>query len=364
MLESRILTQSSDLDDLKVQWEDLHKRVQGNVFASYGFCRTWWENIGISRGASLHIAVGLREGRVVALLPLVTYQKRGLRLLRWMADSIFFTSLDLAVDEKDIKELWRQTVEFGLFDFAEINAIVTGTATHESILSMTCSRCVDVGIERAVVFNKLDWSEWSDPYDFSKGYRRQARKRLEKAGKSSFVTFDNIIQEDVIRELVHHKLKWCKKVGLDGPSFGSETFLRMLMESAKEQGGLHLCCLMCGDARIGYIICFASGSTLYGYMIANDAEWNKYSPGVLIHIHAIAWAKAQGYKEFNFMEGFYDFKKELSNHHQDHLTYVFARNSRGMLGMLLYLALNNAWLKKIWRALRQDKGYRAHEKKD
>src|SRR5262245_23624727 len=87
-MECEILTTEAALAALAPEWESLQERCGKSIFTAYHWCGSWWRHLGREAGYTLHIAVGRRDGRLVAVAPMAVALRKGLRMLEWAAADV------------------------------------------------------------------------------------------------------------------------------------------------------------------------------------------------------------------------------------------------------------------------------------
>ncbi|MGE0828874.1 MAG: GNAT family N-acetyltransferase [Hyphomonadaceae bacterium] len=76
-------------------------------------------------------------------------------------------------------------------------------------------------------------------------------------------------------------------------------------------GGLFT--LSCGERLIAAYFCLRGSGVLHAWVIAHDAAFDAYSPGVLLGRMMVEWAADNGIAEVDFGVGDYQFKRQLAN---------------------------------------------------
>ena len=89
--------------------------------------------------------------------------------------------------------------------------------------------------------------------------------------------------------------------------------LRRLFEGREPDFGAALFTLHFGDRLAAAHLHVHGRKTVHGWIIAHDAEFERYSPGILLFQDILRWMDGAGYSRLDLGPGDYRFKRELAN---------------------------------------------------
>jgi len=339
VLDCKIITSDTEVGALAAEWRALHAQAGSSVFTDYDWFAVWWRTVGNVQGRMLHIVTGRIGGRLVALLPLAVIRRRGLRILQAIGAEAFYYCDTLCEDPAQAHALWCMAKSSPHYDFAHIRDVCPDSTTEAVLSSLATLR------DRSKTLSlRLQWrtpAEWKAT--FSDNFRKnlaKAERQLAAKGTLAYTICEAMpIPQNIIESMVAHKTLWCEEHGLQGmfdqPAILS--YYRQMAEHTAQQHTLALAWLACGDAIIACHILFKYKKTLHSYVLGTDAEWNKYSPGNLAHVHAIAWAIENGFELFDHMQGDFAYKFKFANQVRECREYTFSRTLRGFVGEKLFI---------------------------
>lgn len=158
---------------------------------------------------------------------------------------------------------------------------------------------------------------------------RQAIKRLSKLGPLRLIpACDPETALAVYVDLVGmHQESW-KKRGLPG-AFATdwfEDFHRSLIESRFTAGEMQLLRINCGEKTLGCLYNFVYQGVVYYYQSGfNYADFGRFKPGLVCHALAIPYNAALGHKTYDFLGGDSQYKKSLSTHTNQLVSYIIQK---------------------------------------
>ncbi|HUY67877.1 MAG TPA: GNAT family N-acetyltransferase [Alphaproteobacteria bacterium] len=360
MFDCKILTSEADVEAIAEEWRQLQASIGDSPFTGYHWFDIWWKTIGKQAGRDLHIVTGRLNGRLVALFPLVIVRRLGARILQGSDRATLYQSGMLCADIDHARELWAAARRSPFYDFADIRDVQPGSA---------CARVLDSFARRRDTetnhFLKLTWKtekEWLA--SLSSGMRTGSHRRLRRLEEKGAVCYEVYQTEPppptVIDAMIKQKIAWCRAHG-ENQLFnhsGVLEFYHKLVEMAARQGTLFLVLLKCGNDTIAYRLCFLHQKVAYGYIISYDLGWKQYSPGTLLVMHSIGWAIANGFREFNFMQGEGAHKSQYTDDSRNWFEYTFSASHAGHLREMLYIGARDAWrkIKDLRRACARRRG--------
>jgi CelD/BcsL family acetyltransferase involved in cellulose biosynthesis len=338
MLDCKILTSDAQVEALAGEWRALHARMEGSLHTDYDWFYIWRHTIGNVSGRMLHIITGRRNQELVALLPLVVTPKKGFRILQPIGAEAFYPCDILCEDTASAEALWHTARQSPHYDFGHFLHVSPGSA-NQKVLSSFASM-----FDKSKSFSlHLRWrmaEEWKAT--LSANMRKnihKAERQLAQQGTVRYELYRSApLPDGMLEAIVEHKIERCKKNRLTG-MFDQPNILQYLQHIVQEEARRNTLVVMwlkCGDAIIAYDLMLVRKKTLVGFMATIDPAWHKYSPGTLLHVHAIAWAIENGFEVFDLMQGEADYKYKLSNQVQEFSEYTFHTSLRGWIGEMLF----------------------------
>jgi CelD/BcsL family acetyltransferase involved in cellulose biosynthesis len=166
--------------------------------------------------------------------------------------------------------------------------------------------------------------------------RSQDRRRLQQLKARGAVEFSlarsrgelELALPDAFRL---HALRW--EARGDGSGFATPTgvsFHRAALGALADQDVIRLMTMRFAGRAIAFALAFTLGGRLYGYRMAFDPSFGRYSPGILNLVELLASASQEGLKRVEFLGAADRFKLELADDLEPlHLGLGLAATPRG-----------------------------------
>ncbi len=337
-MEIEVVSSESALPPLFDEWRSLQLRAGRWLFTDPAFFQAWWDIQGRAGGQTLHVVTGRRQGRLVALAPLVIVRRYGLRILEWPgADVLDYGDIILDGDV-DCAEIWRAVRRSRKYDLALLRSV------H---LDCSCRRTIaDFGHPirtKTLYYFNNDWA--SGEAWFNQQLSPKKRKRLRhmerQLAKCEQVSFNvhtvGRAPHAVMRSMVEQKTAWAAhngKTGLFDDPPSAAALLTRFADAAGELGNLHLSWLSRGEQIIAVHFGFVHRNVLYYYMPSYDMAWARCSPGSLLLARLVAWCSDSKLSGLDFMQGSDPYKASFANSRVTVEDFSFARSTRGWAAQL------------------------------
>jgi CelD/BcsL family acetyltransferase involved in cellulose biosynthesis len=108
------------------------------------------------------------------------------------------------------------------------------------------------------------------------------------------------------------------------------SFHRAVLPALADQGVIRLVTLRVDGGAIAFALAFALSGRLYGYRLAFDPSFGRYSPGLLVLQQLLASACEEGLRRLEFLGAADPFKLELADHLEPlHLGLGLAGSAQG-----------------------------------
>jgi CelD/BcsL family acetyltransferase involved in cellulose biosynthesis len=276
----------------KDAWQGL-ERVTPNAcfFESYSWCGHVAETLSLTflnRYAPL-VAIGTRQGVVVALWPLSRQKRSGIWQLRPLDHPFGQFAGILYSDEAAAEELVKATLALvrakHLADVLRIDRVLDGSPLHVALTKFGASTRGQVG---APVIDTRPWPSF-EALKSSRNKKtmknlRNSMNRLSKAGKHEHhVATGDQKTIAIIKETFRLRSEWLDDKGLTAPQFRSAAHEDILLGGEAWQldsmrTGFEL---VCDGKPIAYQWGFLHLNRYYAYMSATNPEAILLSPGRL-----------------------------------------------------------------------------------
>jgi CelD/BcsL family acetyltransferase involved in cellulose biosynthesis len=329
----KVISSESAFAELSDTWDDLVRAMpRPSPFLLHAWLLEWFRHYG---GASeLAVQAVFRDGTLVGAFPLVHKRRRGLRVARFLGgEQSSLADLLLAPSEDETTGaalIERASAEH---DFAELFGL-----GGDSRLARTAAP------ERLHLFKRADGpvleltGDWDALFQAKVSGKRRSKYRrhqrqLEERGAVEFSLARS--REELESALADafrlHALRW---EGLqDGSGFATPTgvsFHRAALGVLADQDVVRLMTMRFAGRAIAFAQAFSLAGRLYGYRMAFDPSFARYSPGLLTLLELIASASHEGIRRVEFLGAADRFKLELADNLDPlHLGLGLATTARG-----------------------------------
>lgn len=142
---------------------------------------------------------------------------------------------------------------------------------------------------------------------------KKRRKVEREVGPAAFTAFSH--SQTGLEQLLDWKSAQYRATGQTDifQTGWTRQLLRQLFESREPEFGAGLFTLHFGDRLAAAHLHIHGRSTLHGWIIAHDAEFERYSPGILLFQDILRWMDGTPYSRLDLGPGDYRFKRELAN---------------------------------------------------
>jgi CelD/BcsL family acetyltransferase involved in cellulose biosynthesis len=304
----------SRLDDARDEWATLEEHTD-NVFATWEWLSTWWRAFG--RGRPLIVGIGDdTNSRPRVILPLYLAARRPVRVLRLLGHGVsdqlgpVCAVGDRALAATTLRALLDVAPSpWDLFIADELPADVDWADTLGGrTLARPASPVVDLC--------GSTWETWFARRSANlRATIRRATRSLEACGTVTHRTTSRA--EDVDRDLERlfelHDARWRETKGGSRAFARRHDFHRDFARQAFARGWLRLHFLeVDGQPVAGHYNLRFGGSESF-YQSGRDPSYGRYSVGLLLHVHAIRDAIADGCHEYRFLRGDESYKRRFAD---------------------------------------------------
>ncbi len=289
------LSSIEELDSLVTEWDELVRAMpKPTPFFLHGWILAWLRHYAGDAEPAIHIA--RRNGELVAALPLVVRKRFGLRIASFVGDDHPFVDLLLAAGESLETATALATHAAQSHDCASLGMIAA-----KSVIAKSCGK-------RLRLVPRVDSPILDLDRDFESVYREKysarARqnhsrclRRLSELGKVEFVLAKT--PEELAPALEEafrlHALRWQERY--DGSTFrtsAGQDFNRDALQALAKLGVARILTMKLDGRAIAFAYYFVLSGRMFGYRLAFDPAYARYSPGVLSLLANIEQAADEG----------------------------------------------------------------------
>jgi CelD/BcsL family acetyltransferase involved in cellulose biosynthesis len=318
-----------ELETPDADWDDLARR-SGNIFATKEWLSTWWSHFG--RGDPLVLPVHDADGTLLAILPLYTWSRRPLRVLRFLGHGAGDELGPICAPEQN------ESAILALNDL-----LADGGRQCDLLL---CEQLVGTGWDRALeglllrehgnpaLHCKGGWEEFLS--SLSRNLRQQLRRkerRLDREHRLRFRLADDPLrlQQDLDCLFRLHAARWHGgRSAFAGPR---ESFHRELAVKLHARGWLRLWFLELEGSAVASWYGFRFGGRESYYQSGRDPRFDHLSVGTVLLAHSIRAALEDGVTEYRFLRGDDAYKYRFANADRGLQTVGVAYSPSGRLAL-------------------------------
>jgi len=369
-----------ELAPLALEWDELAERAGADVYATFDWCRTWWEFYGAGR--HLRVALARSGGELVGILPFFreTLWIGGLpaRLFRLVGCDHSVSTTGVVIKEglaKDVIAAWAAGLGTGwdaihLGPLAGYNTLWRDVASALQGVFDNCHVRVKDDAGPQIVF------ELPGSFD-------QYLARLSKKERSNMLRKEKLLRQE--HEVTHrvrtgprevvdayarfmwlHQALWKGKgrLGHFGDWPRSKEFHEALVRRLSEKGHVLFFELEVDGEVAASKYCFLFGRRIHTFMTGRDDReaFENYSLGTVVFAALVEHAITSGVTTMDAMRGYYDYKVRQGGTVMPLKTITVVRHkARSRVAMktlelaswLLHTGYYRLWFKRIsnWRWL-------------
>jgi CelD/BcsL family acetyltransferase involved in cellulose biosynthesis len=311
-----VISSQEAFAELGSSWDDLVRAMpRPSPFLLHTWLVEWYRTYG--SGSQLAIQAAFRERALVAAFPLVHKPRRGLRVARFLGgEQSSLADLLLSPSEEPSTGAALVDRAAAEHDFAELFGLSGGS--HLARVAAPGDLHLFRRADGPVLQLTDDWEALYHRKTSSKhrSSLRRRRQQLEGAGTLHFALARS--REDVEGALADcfrlHALRWAGRPDGSGFATGSGvTFHRAALPALADQDVIRLLTLRFDERPIAFALAFALAGRLYGYRMAFDPSFGRYSPGVLTLHELLAAASREGLRRVEFLGAADRFKLDLAD---------------------------------------------------
>jgi len=369
-VDLEIFQNFEDLRPRQQEWDEFISSLNGEIFLTFDWCRTWWKYYGANR--ELLIFVFRSHGDIVAILPVFAEKLRigpsAIRAVKFVGSDHLPISFTVPIRpqfiDKVVLRFMDELSQHVKWDILHIGAICGRFDSFDDLLSSLEKTQSNRGMIRVTSGEVQTYFRLADSVeDYIVGlelkYQRKIRRyhrQIEKNNKilsSSFATAENV--RDYFDSLVSmHQCQWrdAGQAGhfVDWPS--SYDFHNEIAQIMARLGRLRLLKINIGSQCFGYQYAFKFSDYYCEFINARNylKDFSSVSFSTVVFIEQARKALAENIKLIDSMRGTYSYKMDLGGQllpiknifvYREHLVRISTFSISAWLLNLVYL--------KIWR---------------
>lgn len=314
------------LGPIRDEWDALVLQLDGDLFASFDWCSTWWKHFGKRRHARIFVA--WNDEHIVGVAPMFRETLRwgpiALRVMRpmgsdhagtrsfWCVEPCFTPQLakvlydDLCESKCDLLFIGELP---GYFERGKELADAFGEIAGRKNVNYAADYYPHSVFDfHGSLDEYLAGLSANERSNIRKSYRRLSEAGLGVESVCSGeldCAFDDFVEQ--------HDAQWAHEGRLgyfrDWP--GCKAFHREIARLRSQHSGLMF--LRLGDdcGTVGYHYAHAFGRRIHWFQASRDgdARWDPLGPGRLLHCELVRQGIERGAKQIDGLSGYYDFKR-------------------------------------------------------
>jgi CelD/BcsL family acetyltransferase involved in cellulose biosynthesis len=318
--------------------------ARAHVFQTREFLEVWAATLGAGEHVDARfVEVATPDGHLLLQIPLAIETRKGVRVLGFADQSVADYNApivypgNVAWTAERARALWAaieatlpaidkvliDKMPARVGDLANPLYLIAGEANPESAHGSALTR---------------PWGEIEATQAQLKTLKRKARG-LEKLGEVRFIIASDRAERDrILARLLEQKQRRFEDTQV--PGFDENPTTRRFFETATEvfaaSGNLHLAALDVSGEIVATSWTLSVGPVVFETMIGFEAgDWAKHSPGRVLNLRFLEWAKAQGFTYLDHGVGDEDWKTENCDTHVALGKLEVARTGRGRRQMAM-----------------------------
>jgi CelD/BcsL family acetyltransferase involved in cellulose biosynthesis len=310
----------ASLSAVRAEWAELAESSR-NIFATWEFADTWWRHFGQGRRLATYIC--RRDGEAVALLPLYTWRERPVRVARFVGGP---DGDELGPIGQDRDEAFADAVATVLDDAGIDLLLAEHIPRSLGWNRLPGARTLRSEASPVVQFDGVDWDTYfaGRSANFRSVVRRSERKAAERGLRFRLSDAETLDRDlDALFRL--HGARWNGRTEFAGRAQFHRAFARV----AEGRGWLRLWLVEDGDRPVAAWYGFRFQGIESYYQAGRDPAWDEYRLGLLLLVHSIRSAIADGMDEYRFLRGDEPYKHRFTDLDPGVESIAVARTRRG-----------------------------------
>jgi CelD/BcsL family acetyltransferase involved in cellulose biosynthesis len=310
------LTDEPSLAGVGAAWDGLVRAMpRPSPFLLHGWVLEWWRHY--CDGLELATEVAYRDGRLVAVLPMVIRRRGPIRVAEFLGSS-----------ESALADLLLEPGEDALLGRRLLERLARRKPDVVDLFGLPANSRLSAAADRGIrVVRRADapvlnlTSPWPAVYrqkttTRDRNHNSRRRKQLERLGQLEITLARegpalDLALEDALRL---HGARWAGRP--DGSSFGTvegAAFHRAALRRLSPIDVARIITLKLDGKPIAFNYYFVLCGRMYGHRQAFDPQFARFSPGMVCTLAAIEAASAEGVTRVEFLGGRERYKLQLAD---------------------------------------------------
>jgi CelD/BcsL family acetyltransferase involved in cellulose biosynthesis len=318
-LRVEVIRDTEQFRALRIDWEDLWTRSNGQYHESYMVCWQSWLNIAKPRGSQLRCIVAYVDFRLVMIWPLVVSTHGLWRVLRPLGPEAAEYTTILIEPEADAQALTRQAWSTAMkhcgADLVRLPYFSSQTEMYDLVRREPYRIFGDAPpASIARLTNEADWPSFAGSLGTLSGKKPGAlERRLAKQGTVNVRVLTPRDAEEntrLVEWTLSRKREWAARVDKKGAWLYSSSycdFLVALLNTHESRPIARLCLITLNGGPLVTTIIGIGQSSIKGIITGFDERFAKFSPGQLVVEYMVKWAYDNHF-DFDFGVGTESFK--------------------------------------------------------
>ncbi len=358
----------ADLEGLRACWRDLESRSSPapTVFQSFDWVYQWsmtYADHARANPAEIRILLGLRNGKLVFVLPLMTRKRHGVKLLTWISDP-FGQYGDILCDISESADDWmKAAVDFCRSKCDAEILYLRHVRADARIAKFANQQMANAHFNEQAPFLDLKAFHSDADYDLrysstQKKRRKKIKRHLELLGPVSFAAISEPAAVDAaIVSAIAEKQIWLEKRGRFNRIMGCSRHIEFLQHLARLENSplkLVVTALKTGEQSVSWDINFRYDGTNYCYITSHANVLDDLSPGRLHMDQSQRLCITEGLTKFDLMLPNDPHKDSWSSGRIDVNDYYQAFTPWGRLYGAVYVSWVRPIIRKVYYSLPQN----------
>lgn len=347
-----VLRSRAEFDALEGEWNDLFARAgsRTNVFQTFNWNWHWANHYLGEAGCDCELALITvrRQGRLVALWPLVLVRRLGLKIAKWMGEPVSQYGdalIDLQENPAEITEL----------SWAALNRELGAHALHlrkirsdaAALPLIECAGATLTAREEAPYLDLAsapDFSVYEERYSAkARKNRRRLARRLADLGPITLQTLAGVASARAAAlDAIALKRRSLQETGRMSPALEDARFAAFFADAAEGRGrpcGCRVSRMQVGEQLAASTIDVTGNGTCAAHLIVHAPQFDACGAGTLMTERWIGAASDDGFAVFDFLAPAHAYKREWADGAVTVSDYAVATSPIGVLVVAAYYAL-------------------------
>lgn len=357
-LAHAVLRHRADFDALEGDWNDLYARAVGrtHVFQTFNWNWHWANNFLDHAGCNCELALVTvrRQGRLVALWPLMLVHRFGLKVAKWIGEPVSQYGdalIDTTEDANEIFALSWAAISRDLGAHAvhlrkmraDAVALPLITRAHATLTARDDAPYLDLA-------SAPGFAAYEERYTAkARKNRRRLARRLAALGPVNTQTLGGgAAARTAALEAITLKRRSLEATGRVSPALDDPRFAAFFADAAEGRDhpcGCRVTRMLVGERLAASTIDITGNGTCAAHLIVHEPEFDACGAGTLMTEQWIRAASDDGFAVFDFLAPAHGYKSEWADGAVTVSDYAIATSPVGVLVVAAYYAVLRSRMK-------------------